>query len=96
MRLFYYYMFELDDKKFYYYTTVPQFNEKEILDHATNYGLIRDEDVPNCNNVRELSLDEVQRVESELYKEWWEKRQLKIAKGEEEYTLPPSIGVQLN
>lgn len=93
--MFYYYMFKLNKKEYYYYTSIPELDENEIIEHAARYGLIEEKDIPNCKNVREISLDEVKEIERELYQEWWAERERKIANGEF-VGLPPHIGVQLD
>lgn len=96
MQTFFYYVFELYGEKHYYYTTVSELDENEIIDWAENYGFLNKEDIQNCSNVSSVSVEEVNELEKELYKVWWKERQQRILKGEEVGNIPPHIGVQLN
>lgn len=94
---FYYYSFILNGKERIYYSYVYNDSEEEILEWAENFGFIEKSDIPKCKNVRELSPEEVEQRNKVLYQEWFKKREEKLAKGEYDFSVPPTIGeVQLN
>lgn len=96
---FNYYSFVLNGEERIYYTYISNDNELEILEWAERFGFLKEDDFSKCTNIRQISREEVNRRNKELYKEWWDKRELKRLSGEDvsPILMPPTIGeVQLN
>lgn len=95
MSYFNFYSFILNGEEKIYYTSVINGTKEEILEWATRFGFIGEEDIPNCINVRSLSFAEVELRNSILYKEFLEERSRLIEKGVDIFELPmipPLIG----
>lgn len=94
-----YYSFILNEKEHLFYTSRKLSSKEDILDHAIQFSFIEENDITKCNNIKELSLDEINKRREELYKKWWADREERRLSGEDvSYMLiPPAIGgVQLD
>lgn len=91
---FNYYSFILNGQEKIYYTYVVHDTTEEILEWAERFGFIQENDIPNCTNVRVLSMKEVEERNKKLYNLWWNKHH---NDAHISGMVPPTIGeVQLN